>query len=86
MRRDFFEILFPLINPFYLWDYRKMELILTLIQRPTESQLIALASAVLIPLSWIIRTKYNKDWQQILWSYFGILLLTFAVVMRWIIT
>ena len=59
-----------------------MQLIPDLTQQTTQ---LALAFAVLIPASWIIRKRFNKDWQQILWAYFGVLLLSLAVVMGWII-
>jgi len=65
-----------------------MELILNLAQKTAQLPIefkLALAFAVLIPISWMIQTKFNKDWQQILWAYFGVLLISLAVAMGWII-
>ena len=65
-----------------------MQLILNLTQQTTQlppEYKLALAFAVLIPASWIIRKRFNKDWQQILWAYFGVSLISMAVAMGWII-
>jgi len=45
-----------------------------------NTQIIFLAMIPIILLSFVVRKRFNKDWQQLLWSYFGVIALALAMV------
>jgi len=66
-----------------------MELILNLTKNTATQAIqwyphLILIFLGLITISFLFRSKFNKDWQQILWSYFGVLLLAVAMATGWI--
>jgi len=46
---------------------------------------ITLILVFLIIVSAVVRRRFSKDWQQILWSYFGVILLAVAMAKGYII-